>query len=217
MTTTNNKNHSLQGHYAGFASRFLAYIIDAIVITVGLLVFLGIFSLLRSFFNFDDIIANWFKSILENPTRGTIFRWFAAIGLITITAFLYFVIFWSITGGKSFGKALVGVRIVRLDGEPLTVMRSVRRYITFWLAAIPLFLGLLWVLGDDRRQGWHDKLSNTCVIYDWPALDNQGQIEALQTRWSYLKSTRRRAKKMAKKKVEQQAERLGVTSGKSEL
>ena len=107
---------------------------------------------------------------MQNLTVKQIVRWLAAIGFVALVSFLYNVIFWTVTGGKSFGKALVGVRIVRLDGRPITLLRAIRRYITFWLAALPLFLGLVWVLGDDRRQGWHDKLSHTCVIYDWPAL-----------------------------------------------
>jgi uncharacterized RDD family membrane protein YckC len=31
------------------------------------------------------------------------------------------------------------------------------------------FLGFLWILIDNRRQGWHDKMAGTCVIYNWPA------------------------------------------------
>jgi uncharacterized RDD family membrane protein YckC len=34
---------------------------------------------------------------------------------------------------------------------------------------IPLFLGFFWILIDDRRQGWHDKIAGTCVVYTWHA------------------------------------------------
>ena len=36
-----------------------------------------------------------------------------------------------------------------------------------WLLRI-LFPGYLWVLVDNRRQGFHDKLAGTFVIYSWP-------------------------------------------------
>ena len=31
-----------------------------------------------------------------------------------------------------------------------------------------LFLGYLWILFDNRRQGFHDKLAGTIVVYSWP-------------------------------------------------
>jgi uncharacterized RDD family membrane protein YckC len=30
-------------------------------------------------------------------------------------------------------------------------------------------LGFFWILIDDRRQGWHDKIAGTLVIYTWEA------------------------------------------------
>jgi len=38
------------------------------------------------------------------------------------------------------------------------------RYFGYFLASIPLGLGLLWVAFDKRKQGWHDKLAGTVVI-----------------------------------------------------
>lgn len=36
------------------------------------------------------------------------------------------------------------------------------------LLPIPLcFLGVVWVAGDARKQGWHDKLAHTLVIRTW--------------------------------------------------
>jgi uncharacterized RDD family membrane protein YckC len=37
------------------------------------------------------------------------------------------------------------------------------------LAALPLYLGFLWSLVDNRRQGLHDKVAGTCVVYAWAA------------------------------------------------
>lgn len=60
----------------------------------------------------------------------------------------------------------MGVRIARTNGKPLTIGRALLRYLGYWLSAIPLGLGFFWVLVDDQRQGWHDKLADTYVIYD---------------------------------------------------
>ena len=34
----------------------------------------------------------------------------------------------------------------------------------FGLPTIPLFMGLVWVAFDKRKQGWHDKLAGTVVV-----------------------------------------------------
>jgi len=32
------------------------------------------------------------------------------------------------------------------------------------VSMIPLFLGMIWVAFDARKQGWHDKLAGTVVV-----------------------------------------------------
>jgi uncharacterized RDD family membrane protein YckC len=44
----------------------------------------------------------------------------------------------------------------------------VGRYLGYFVSAIPLFLGLIWVGIDGRKQGWHDKLAGTVVIRPKP-------------------------------------------------
>ena len=77
----------------------------------------------------------------------------------------YPVVFWVLLG-QTPGKLLMGVRIARTNGKRLTIGRALLRYLGYWLSAIPLGLGFLWVLVDDQRQCWHDKLADTYVIYD---------------------------------------------------
>jgi uncharacterized RDD family membrane protein YckC len=63
----------------------------------------------------------------------------------------------------------MGLRVVTIDGKPLTFGRAVVRMFGYFISTVPLYLGFAWVLIDNRRQGWHDKLARTCVIYDWEA------------------------------------------------
>ena len=37
--------------------------------------------------------------------------------------------------------------------------------LVMWIVIIPL-VGVLWIAFDKRKQGWHDKLAGTVVIYD---------------------------------------------------
>jgi len=71
--------------------------------------------------------------------------------------------------GQTPGKMIMGVRVVTMEGEPLSFWRSVRRFIGYMLSFLALYVGFLWILVDNNRQGWHDKLAGTIVIYVWDA------------------------------------------------
>ncbi len=67
--------------------------------------------------------------------------------------------------GQSVGMALVGIRIVRADGRPISWGRSLLRHtIGYGLAGLSLGLGFLWMFVDKRGRGWPDLVSGTCVI-----------------------------------------------------
>jgi uncharacterized RDD family membrane protein YckC len=51
-------------------------------------------------------------------------------------------------------------------GNMLTVGQAMGRYLAYFLASIPLLLGIIWIGFDKKKQGWHDKLANTVVIRD---------------------------------------------------
>ena len=51
----------------------------------------------------------------------------------------------------------------KTGGRP-SVSQFVIRYLGYYISTIPLFLGLIWVGIDKRKQGWHDKLAGTVVI-----------------------------------------------------
>jgi uncharacterized RDD family membrane protein YckC len=59
--------------------------------------------------------------------------------------------------------------VVTIEGRRLTVWRAIIRFIGYIIAALPFFLGFVWILVDNRRQGWHDKIAGTYVAYIWAA------------------------------------------------
>jgi uncharacterized RDD family membrane protein YckC len=147
---------------AGFFSRTMAFVLDLFLITfLGLMSGVVIFIILR-FFRYKQIL-DFVKSLLGVEDQVGQF-----IGLISPMLFLvvlsYFVFFWSLVGYTP-GKALLGLRIVRKDGRPISVGRAILRYLGYWISAIPLFLGFIWILFDRQHEGWHDKLADTHVIY----------------------------------------------------
>lgn len=72
--------------------------------------------------------------------------------------------FWLVRGATP-GKMAMSARIVDAQtGGPLTPIQSVIRYLGYFISIIPLFLGIIWVAFDRRKQGWHDKLAGTVVV-----------------------------------------------------
>ena len=70
------------------------------------------------------------------------------------------------TKQASIGKMAFSVKIVdaKTGGVP-TKGQLIGRYFAYLLSSLPLGLGFLWIAFDSKKQGWHDKLAGTAVIY----------------------------------------------------
>ena len=74
------------------------------------------------------------------------------------------IVFW-VYKSATPGKMLTNLIIVdaKTGGKPSTG-QFIGRYLAYYLSALPLMLGFIWVAFDKRKQGWHDKLAGTVVI-----------------------------------------------------
>ncbi len=75
----------------------------------------------------------------------------------------YFVYFWS-TSGVTLGNRVMKLQVVKEDGSALSWGTGILRYVGYVVSSLALLIGLLWVLWDPNKQGWHDKLAHTVVI-----------------------------------------------------
>ncbi len=76
------------------------------------------------------------------------------------------VLFWLYKSATP-GKMVLKLKVVdATTGNVLTVGQAIGRYLAYFLASIPLLLGIIWIGFDKKKQGWHDKLANTVVIKD---------------------------------------------------
>ncbi|MCP4292257.1 MAG: RDD family protein [bacterium] len=66
--------------------------------------------------------------------------------------------------GRTLGKRILGIKIIRLDGKPLTWWDSFSRAGGYGASAATLFLGFLEAIFHPNRQAIHDRISNTVVI-----------------------------------------------------
>jgi len=146
-----SENHT--GKPAGFFSRLEAFIIDLLLITISSLGVIGMVGLIirffmRPVFDVDLHLARYAPEVVSVMIVG------------------YYLFFWALFGFTP-GKFLLGLKIVRQDGRKLGLGRAIVRFIGYLISALPLFLGFIWIIFDSRREGWHDKLADTQVIYTW--------------------------------------------------
>jgi uncharacterized RDD family membrane protein YckC len=105
--------------------------------------------------------------------------------------------------GQTPGKAVLGLRVVPLSGGKISIWRAFLRYLGYYLSALTLGLGFIWVLIDDRRMTFHDKLARTCVIYVWDARPDEtflrSAIDELVARSAAVRALVARRKKLLPK------------------
>ncbi len=153
----------MYGYYAGFVSRLFAFVIDVLILIVAMTLITWLVAFVNSILRVDAILGN-----LIGDGALDVASVILAV-LLTIGVYVgYPLFFWTLTG-QTPGMTLMGVRVVTTDGHYLSLGQSIRRLIGYIVSALVLYLGFLWILVDDRRQGWHDKIAGTCVVYTWHA------------------------------------------------
>ncbi|MGB1262757.1 MAG: RDD family protein [Cognaticolwellia sp.] len=96
----------------------------------------------------------WLQGLIEDLGIG--FGWAA----------FYFTMFTAIWHGQTPGKKLFAIRVIQLDGTPLSIWDSFGRYGGYGAGIATGLLGFAQIYWDPNRQAIHDKISATIVIND---------------------------------------------------
>jgi len=123
---------------AGFWPRFVALIIDGLVLGV-------VGGLIGAIFG-------------ERPGQGGVGSGVAA--LLGLVYFGYTLSQW----GQTLGGKAMGVAVVDASGNRPSVGAAVIRTLVSYVSGAVLLLGYLWALWDPRKQTWHDKVAGTFAI-----------------------------------------------------
>ena len=91
------------------------------------------------------------------------------VALIVI-AWLFFVGFWTRTG-RTLGMQSWRLQLETLDGTVPDFGSATRRFFAAIISWLPLGLGFWWQLWDAENLTWHDRLSNTRLMY-YPKRDD---------------------------------------------
>lgn len=75
----------------------------------------------------------------------------------------YGAVMWKLKG-TTIGGILCNLQVVRLDGRELDWGTAIVRALSCFLSLALAGLGFLWIVFDDQRQSWHDKIAGTVVV-----------------------------------------------------
>lgn len=154
--------------FAGFWIRTVAYLIDGflILILLSVLVGVGIFGYLSGSES-DTIGSFWYRTSETN---------WNFLNLVVFGLNMAYFTFFLGTRGQTPGKMICGLKVVRLDGSPITYVQAVVRTLGYYLNHLTLCIGFLWVAIDPRKQGLHDKIAGTFEIRVGLAEIRDGQL-----------------------------------------
>jgi len=95
------------------------------------------------------------------------------LGLAIYTG--YFTYF--LGNGQTIGMKAVKIKLCGTDGTyPIGYKKGFLRWVGMTISNLVIGLGYLWILIDENKQGWHDKMAGTYVVYFTPT-----QIEFFQS------------------------------------
>jgi uncharacterized RDD family membrane protein YckC len=134
--------------YGGFWWRFLAVLLDGIIVAV-------VSSPLYIMFG-----------VVGFQNSGVA----SQLGLITVTTLIrltlacaYYVYFWSQKGATP-GKMVLGLKVVTANGGLISVGRAFGRYFAQILSGLILGIGYIMAAFDEQKRALHDHICGTRVI-----------------------------------------------------
>jgi uncharacterized RDD family membrane protein YckC len=144
------------GPPAGFWTRLIAHFVDQILL--GIIVFV-----------LSVIIAG---SLVDTYSNGAlyfdwdtvpVFMWWL-IGITIVLEVLYFTVAIG-AWGKTVGKAMLGIKVIRQDGSRVSFARSLARCLLY-LIQLELIMGLsfLVIAFNPEKRGIHDMICDTGVV-----------------------------------------------------
>jgi uncharacterized RDD family membrane protein YckC len=152
---------------ASWLSRVGAQVIDGLIVGVGALILFVIFG---------AVFSVGFAASDEAGLASLIVGLLLWVLSVTIVAFLYAPALMARTNGKTLGRMVTNIRVVRTSGEPITFGFAMLREVAVkallfgiagsFTAGIANLLDILWPLWDEENRALHDFIVNTRTVQD---------------------------------------------------
>jgi uncharacterized RDD family membrane protein YckC len=140
--------------FAGFWLRFAAYLIDSIILFVVKFVL-------------DAITGAESDEILRTASGGFHFTssFYTSMGVSSFLSILYFSMLESSGMQATLGKKAVGIAVTDLQGQRISFLRALGRYLGKYISALILLIGFIMAGITEKKQALHDLMAGTLVVY----------------------------------------------------
>ena len=141
--------------YVAFWPRFVAFIIDAIIVSI---VVLGATMVVG--------LATGAKMLTYGKNPGQLLAAFVSVKFLisTVVQWLYWASMESSHTQATLGKMAMGFKVTDLQGERLSFARATGRYFGKYVSALILCIGFIMIDFTEKMQGLHDIMAGTLVV-----------------------------------------------------
>jgi uncharacterized RDD family membrane protein YckC len=143
--------------YGGFWIRFVARIIDGVILTVAAWII-----------NIPLMLLIGGGSMLGSRSADALPLLIGAQGflvLINIGLGIAYEVYFLTTKGATLGKQALGLKVIRGDGSGISTGVAIGRYFAQWVSGMILFIGYIMAAFDEEKRALHDRICDTRVVY----------------------------------------------------
>lgn len=150
-------------HFGGFWMRFLAVVIDAIILAVAS-------SIVRIPLTMMGLGVGMGLGRNPDPSQvlaalPAMMSLFGLSFLIQMAIGIAYEVYFLTSRGATPGKMALGLKITRADGGPISAGLAIGRYFAKIVSALPLCIGFIIAAFDREKRSLHDHICGTRVIY----------------------------------------------------
>ena len=153
-------------NYAGIGSRFLALLIDGIIIGIPI----GIISTVLSAMMAVRVIQKTSRDNTFNPgmaadAMGTFFAGFGFIMIISLLiTWAYFALMESSGWQGTLGKRILSIKVTDLNGNRISLKKATLRLLVKTFISGWFLIGYIMAFFTRRKQSLHDLIAGTLVL-----------------------------------------------------
>jgi len=143
--------------YAGFWRRFLASLIDGILLNFAYsFVLMALGFLIETFHEPDETPERRLSALVVGLS--------VLLGMFVLLNWLYVAVFEASSWQATLGKRALGMVVTDLTGSRITFGRASGRFFARYVSGLLLWLGYLIQPFTEKRQALHDMIAGTLVL-----------------------------------------------------
>lgn len=146
--------------YAGFWRRAVAFILDMLIVAIPTTLVFGPMIALETL-SLGEIDPNNLSATQAGVLGATVFSWQLVSLVLT---WLYFAFFESGKKQSTWGKRLLGIKVVGAEGQRISFARATGRFFAKTISYLIFYIGFIMAGFTSRKRALHDIIAETCVV-----------------------------------------------------